>query len=444
MCRPGFSGPNNPNGTAQVILNGITLTDNGTGVLIRDANSFTSFGAAATFQNGVVVSGGTTGLEVLGSKTAINGNTLSDTSFSGQSGNYIALVSGALHGTEINATASKFDGSTGAAKSLADNFATEDKIVHAVDDASLGFIRVKAGQVFVTPNSFNAPNTTTASIQRGVDIASSGDTVNVEDGTYVGQVDIAKNLTLLGQSEPGTIIESPATLDLSNSFTFSGRVHQSVIAVTGGNVTIDTLTIDGAGAGNTVVGGNDFHGIGIHDADATVQNVIVTGVRDGGIGGVLTGVQRGRAIFAGNDAGSHTVTVTGNSVLDYQKNGVDLRGTGLTGIITNNTITGVGPTGAIAQNGIVILGGVQSTISGNTIKNNAYTGSDYATAILLYGAGPSTVSNNLNLDDNQLGIAVTSGSTGVTISGNKVTGSKAAVYVDASTAKIQRQYAAWL
>ena len=130
-------------------------------------------------------------------------------------------------------------------------------------------------------------------------------------------------------------------------------MHQSVIAITGGNVTIDTLTVDGAGAGDTVVGGNDFHGIGIHNADATVQNVVVTGVRDGGPMGSLTGTQRGRAIFAGvDDGGPHTVTVTGNSVLDYQKNGVDLRGTGLIGIVSNNTITGKGLTGDIAQNGI--------------------------------------------------------------------------------------------
>ena len=63
----------------------------------------------------------------------------------------------------------------GRTASLADNFAIEDKITHAVDNATLGFIRVNADNVYVTDLS--------DSIQRGVDVASSGDTVNIGPGT---------------------------------------------------------------------------------------------------------------------------------------------------------------------------------------------------------------------------------------------------------------------
>ena len=54
------------------------------------------------------------------------------------------------------------------------------------------------------------------------------------------------------------------------------------------------LKIDGAGKGQTVVGGNDFHGIGISNADVVIDAVTVTGVRDN----PLNGAQRGRAILA--------------------------------------------------------------------------------------------------------------------------------------------------
>src|SRR5690606_19889913 len=100
-----------------------------------------------------------------------------------------------------------------------------------------------------------------------------------------------------GQSELGTVIQAPPAMTLANSFVYSGQTKQSVIAITGGAVTVQNLTVDGNAAGNTVVPGNDFNGIAIHNADATIQDVTVTGVRDS----ALAGTQRGRAIFAGID-----------------------------------------------------------------------------------------------------------------------------------------------
>jgi hypothetical protein len=51
--------------------------------------------------------------------------------------------------------------------SVAQHFAAEDKVQHGMDDGTLGVVRVKATQVFVTPNSFVGPATTTPSIHRG-------------------------------------------------------------------------------------------------------------------------------------------------------------------------------------------------------------------------------------------------------------------------------------
>jgi VCBS repeat-containing protein len=325
---------------------------------------------------------------------------------------------------------------------LANNFRIEDKMFHRVDsgNTSAGLITWVDKNVYVT-NPLIAPTSTDSSIQLGVDAVpvAPGWTVNVEDGTYVEQVGIAKDLTLLGQSQAGTIIQSPASLSLGNSFVYGGLTRQSVVAVTAGNVTIQNLTVDGNGAGSTVVPGNDFHGIGIHNSDVTVSGVTVKGVRDA----TLSGAQRGRAIFAGNDTGTHTVNVTGSTVTDYQKNGIDMRGTGLTSNITNNVITGVGPTNVIAQNGIVFVGGSPNNVTGNTIKGHNYTGVDDAAGILMIGTtGTANVSGNFlgqgsASDGNELGVYTDSTAS---IIGNTITNSSTTgIFADGAAAKVKIQ-----
>ena len=150
-------------------------------------------------------------------------------------------------------------------------------------------------------------------------------------------------------------------------------------------------------------------------------------------GALITGAQRGRAIFAGNNSGTHTVNVTGSTVSGYQKNGIDMRGTGLTANITGNMITGAGATGAIAQNGIVFLDAT-GTISGNTVEDHEYTGVDAATGILLFSGAAGTVVTGNFLNDNEVGVYTNISATigGPTVAdGNTITGSSVAGIVAA-------------
>jgi hypothetical protein len=100
------------------------------------------------------------------------------------------------------------------------------------------------------------------------------------------------------------------------------------------------------------------------------------------------------------------------------KDGVVAKNPGTNVAITGNVITGYGPDGGIAQNGIEI-GGAMADIRQNAVSGFEYTGTgNFATAILIYG-GPATagfgvfqgahyvtyaqVQNN-NLRDNDLGV----------------------------------------
>src|SRR5262249_58883255 len=108
---------------------------------------------SVTIGAGNSVTGGTTGLIVDGANATLTGATLNNLTFTSQSGQYITLANSAMNTIESNGTAVIFDGHTGATATLAQNFAIEDRITHAVDNSTLGFIRVKAANVFVTPAS---------------------------------------------------------------------------------------------------------------------------------------------------------------------------------------------------------------------------------------------------------------------------------------------------
>src|SRR5205823_2116222 len=111
-------------------------------------------------------------LQISGSTAVLTGNTQNNLAFSGQSGDYITLSGGAFGSprTEINATAAKFEGSS--VTTRAQGLAVDDKITHYIDSPTLGFVRVQANNVFVTQLS----DTLAGAIQRGVDVANSGDT----------------------------------------------------------------------------------------------------------------------------------------------------------------------------------------------------------------------------------------------------------------------------
>ncbi len=205
--------------------------------------------------------------------------------------NYIVLDDSGYDGSAVNldATGEYFDatynagagtvtgGTLASTGTLAQQFGFADKIIDAVDISGLGLVRTKLHHVYVTANS--SPYLDwfgiTPSIQRGIDAASSGDTVNVAAGIYTGQlVDIDKNLTITGAGDT-TIIQAPATM--ATEFTTSAP-NDPIVYFTGttsGN--INNVEIDGLGNGNA---NYRFEGIAYYNAGGTVNQVAITGIRD--------------------------------------------------------------------------------------------------------------------------------------------------------------------
>ncbi len=156
---------------------------------------------------------------------------INDTDFTGAP----APISADVSVTPVDATDATFGGVNGGSATFPQLFAIEDKIVHGVDLPGLGLVRVKAGEVYVSALSFLPPFTTTPSVQRGIDVASNGDTIYVQTGTVdPGSVNVNKPVTLAGE---GTIT---GTLTLGPGATLSPGFSPGII--NSGSVTFDSTS----------------------------------------------------------------------------------------------------------------------------------------------------------------------------------------------------------
>lgn len=362
---------NNPNGIGAATLSGITLANNTIGVLVRGDSAFTPFGVSLTIGSGVKITGGTTGMEVTGPATSISGNTLNNLVFSGQTGQYILLFNAALAGQELDAASVVFGSVTGAAATLAQNFAIEDKITHAVDDGTLGFVRVKAGNVFVTPNSFVSPATTTPSIQRGVNAAVAGNTVNVQAGTYSEAVSVNKTLTLLGAQ--ATVDARTRSFVAANESILNNPAGSLSLAAD--NIVLDGFTFQGSAGNQAIFTNAGFSGYQIQNniiqnnvfglyfnSGAAIQSVVQHNLFQNNN---IPGGANGNAIYA--DQGTKNALITDNSFITNDTAAINMFGI-TPGDVNNVTIQNnfMDDNGA----GVVLFGATNSIIQNNTIVNS--------------------------------------------------------------------------
>ena len=220
---------------------------------------------------------------------------------------------------------------------------------------------------------------------------SGGDTIQLAAGTYTEQISVNKCVTIVGAGVGTTTILSPATL-ANSTVPGSTAVRSIVEARSNSYVTVKDLTISGP-----VTFSAPSLTFGVYVAESATLNMRDTKVTAIHTSSGIDGVQDGQGIVAGsvtfNSIGF--LDLDGVTVDDYQKNGIIVGRTGSNAIIKNTTVTGMGPTALIAQNGIQIGDGATATISDSHVNNNNYTPNTWAaTGIVPVEAGAVSISNS--------------------------------------------------
>jgi hypothetical protein len=151
-------------------------------------------------------------------------------------------------------------------------------------------------------------------------------------------------------------------------------------------------------SGGTVsadVSGANYYGV-VDNASTGAVNVTNATIHNIGES-PFNGSQHGVGVFyttLGGDPAGHndnvptgtaaTGTLSGSTIKLYQKNGVVVNGPGASATVQSNTVTGQGPVGYIAQNGVEIARGASALVKGNTVSGNWYTGPTYTACGLLF------------------------------------------------------------
>ncbi len=192
--------------TNVTVRGSVTLAGNGgAGAVVYGKSS--SINISASFNRTTV--SGAAGVVVVGSDAAGSnsptGVTISNSTFTGYSAatNSYAISLGGTNNdstrigtSSVNATSDNNFGTT-------DNFEIEKLIKHKVDNNSLGLVSWVSNNIYIPSNM---------SIQSGIGAASSGNTINVQSGTYTQNLTIDKNVTLKAFAPPYAVI-SPAAGD---------------------------------------------------------------------------------------------------------------------------------------------------------------------------------------------------------------------------------------
>ncbi len=260
-------------------------------------------------------------------------------------------------------------------------------------------------------DAFGGDSSTSAkkTIQAAVNQVASGGTVHVAAGTYAEQIVADSNMTIDGAGAGSTTIKAPASLSFG-----SDPARYAIVDIKGGaNVEMSDLTVSGPGPSGC---GSLHYGILVTGAaHLNAHDMTVADIRDSS----LSGCQNGNGIQVGRQAISQTGTadIDHVTVSGYQKTGLIVDNTGSSMTVTNSTITGVGATALIAQNGIQISRGATATVSDSTISYNEYTGTGAdSTSVLLFQAG-----DNVTL----MGNVISGSDVGIDLSGSAGTGNVA-------------------
>jgi len=258
--------------------------------------------------------------------------------------------------------------------------------------------------LLVDDDRVQCPTATFTSIQDAINAAKAGSLIRVCPGTYREQLSINKSLSIEG--DDGAIV-LPVNMVANTSGSSGAPIAAAILVKDAANVEIEGLIVDTANSGVSACS-PDLIGILYQNASGSIEH---NAVRNTKLSVSLNGCQSGDAIVVQSLlGGTSKVTIDDNSVHDYQKNGITGNESGTEVAITNNVVTGLGPTTGAAQNGIQIGFGAKGGILRNTVTDNVWapcvslTNCAFnATGILVFQSDDVRVEHN-SLATNQVGI----------------------------------------
>jgi nitrous oxidase accessory protein NosD len=271
-------------------------------------------------------------------------------------------------------------------------------------------------RLVVDDDKVECPNAGFTHIQDAIDAASPGDHIRICKGTYVEQLTIRKALDI--DADSGAVL-MPSAMKPNTTSLFSGApIATAILVADATDVSISGLTVDGVNNGISECA-PDLEGITFQNASG---NIVRAAIRNFKLATGQGGCQSGTGLFVQSGGGKISkVEIEDCTIHDFQKNGITANEIGTTAFIRRNVVTGIGPTAAIAQNGIQIGFGAGGAIAKNVVTNNVYSA---CSAVTMCAA----VATN---------ILVTQ-SDGVEVSGNKAGISQVAIFVNGNGAEVER------
>jgi hypothetical protein len=290
-------------------------------------------------------------------------------------------------------------------------------------------------------NSCTHPGYST--IQSAINAVASGTVIHICSGTYTEQLTITKSLSLTAVGSvtvklPASPVNSTTSCD--NAIGAVSQQPQDAVSICGaGTVSITGITVSAFWPAGFCY--DSLYGIFVGQGSNLVSNKLAVDGAGVPVGDSAVGCQGGVAIQVGsarptpNEAA--TATLKNTTVSNYQKNGINATGTGVSVTVDKATVTGRGPVGT-AENGIEVAFGAKGTITGATVSNNQCVlagvcgpnglNNTQASGVLLYGAAPGTVITKSSISNNDMGVyygssaATEPASPEVTIKGNQFSG----------------------
>jgi hypothetical protein len=257
-----------------------------------------------------------------------------------------------------------------------------------------------------------------ASIQAAIDAAANDDTISIGPGTYLENITVGKDLTILGAGADSTIVDGSQDSNPPLVITFATHADVSGIAIMhgfgdpgGGVRNSGTLTItDSIVKNNQSTNGGGIYNDGtLTIANSTVQDNFsedyAGGIRNQGTLTILNSTIRQNKGHAGGGGIVNTSILTvnmsaisGNTAYDGSGGGLLLFASGST-LISHSTISGNNASdmggGIFKTGGILTI--VNSTISGNSTPDSGGGIMNIGTIILTN----STISSNTAQDPYQ-------------------------------------------